>query len=191
MSRHHRGTVVKQSLAALYFLFHQRQGPSCHYSDVINHQQLDCLFKISYNQHQKNHQSSALLDFCGYTGGWWNGLVMRYAFPCHHDVFMCHAFSNDVTNLDNSHIARFMGPTWGPPGSCRPQMGPMLAPWTLLSGLFDATFLKSRFMSYKYSLLMHCIKIKSRAKSLLNEQYVFVVGNISFLCVLSCSSEEA
>ena len=43
----------------------------------------------------------------------------------------------------------------------------------------------------KYSLLMHCIKIKSRAKSLLNEQYVFVVENISFLCVLSCSSEEA
>ena len=31
-------------------------------------------------------------------------------------------------------IAKFMGPTWGPPGSCRPQMGPMLAPWTLLSG---------------------------------------------------------
>ena len=28
-----------------------------------------------------------------------------------------------------------MGPTWGPPGSCRPQMGPMLAPWTLLSGI--------------------------------------------------------
>ena len=27
-----------------------------------------------------------------------------------------------------------MGPTWGPPGSCRPQMGPMLAQWTLLSG---------------------------------------------------------
>ena len=35
-----------------------------------------------------------------------------------------------------SQIAKFMGPTWGPPGSCRPQMGPMLAPWTLLSGLF-------------------------------------------------------
>ena len=31
-------------------------------------------------------------------------------------------------------IARFMGPTWGPPGSCRSQMGPMLAPWALLSG---------------------------------------------------------
>ena len=28
-----------------------------------------------------------------------------------------------------------MGPTWGPPGSCRPQLGSMLAPWTLLLGL--------------------------------------------------------
>ena len=35
-----------------------------------------------------------------------------------------------------SQIAKFMGPTWGPHGSCRPQIGPMLAPWTLLSGLW-------------------------------------------------------
>ena len=34
----------------------------------------------------------------------------------------------------SAQIAKFMGPTWVPPGSCRPQMGPMLAPWTLLSG---------------------------------------------------------
>ena len=33
-----------------------------------------------------------------------------------------------------SQITRFMGPTWGPPRSCRPQVGPILAPWTLLSG---------------------------------------------------------
>ena len=32
-----------------------------------------------------------------------------------------------------SQIARFMGPTWRPPGSWRPQMGSMLATWTLLS----------------------------------------------------------
>ena len=32
-----------------------------------------------------------------------------------------------------TQIAKFMGPTWDPPGSCQPQMGPMLAPWTLLS----------------------------------------------------------
>ena len=36
--------------------------------------------------------------------------------------------------LVSPQIAKSMGPTWGPPGSCRPQMGPMLAPWTLLSG---------------------------------------------------------
>ena len=29
-----------------------------------------------------------------------------------------------------TQITNFMGPTGGPPVSCRPQMGPMLAPWT-------------------------------------------------------------
>ena len=28
-----------------------------------------------------------------------------------------------------------VGPTWGPPGSYRPQVGPMLAQWSLLSGV--------------------------------------------------------
>ena len=36
---------------------------------------------------------------------------------------------------------KFMGQTWGPPGSCRPQMGPMLAPRTLLSGLCNKIML--------------------------------------------------
>ena len=34
-----------------------------------------------------------------------------------------------------SKKAKFIGPAWGPPGSCRPQMGPMLAPWAFLSGM--------------------------------------------------------
>ena len=34
-----------------------------------------------------------------------------------------------------SQITRFMRPTWGPARSCRPQVDPTLAPWTLLSGL--------------------------------------------------------
>ena len=37
-------------------------------------------------------------------------------------------------------ITRFMGPIWGPSGADRTQMGPMLAPWTLLSGLLCLTF---------------------------------------------------
>ena len=35
-----------------------------------------------------------------------------------------------------SLIARFIGPTWGPSGADRTQVGPMLAPWTLLSGMW-------------------------------------------------------
>ena len=34
----------------------------------------------------------------------------------------------------NPHSKVYVAPTWGPPGSCRPQVGPMLAPWILLSG---------------------------------------------------------
>ena len=36
-----------------------------------------------------------------------------------------------------SQIAKSMGPTWGPSGYCWPQMGPMLTPWTLLSGVWQ------------------------------------------------------
>ena len=39
-----------------------------------------------------------------------------------------------VDKGESALIARYMGPTWGPPGSCRSQVGPMLAPWALLSG---------------------------------------------------------
>ena len=39
-----------------------------------------------------------------------------------------------ISGFPPSQIARFMGPTWGPPGADRTQVGPMLAPWTLLSG---------------------------------------------------------
>ena len=42
--------------------------------------------------------------------------------------------------LQSWGIIKFMGPTWGPPGSCRPQIGPMLAPWTLLSGYTSFVF---------------------------------------------------
>ena len=37
-----------------------------------------------------------------------------------------------------SLIARFMGPTWGPHGADRNQVGPMWAKWTLQSGMLPA-----------------------------------------------------
>ena len=48
-----------------------------------------------------------------------------------------HPFHGIVSSHDFmiSLIARFLGPTWGPSGADRTQVGPMLAPWTLLSGM--------------------------------------------------------
>ena len=51
-----------------------------------------------------------------------------------------------------TQIAKFMGPTWGPPGSCRPQLGPMLAPWTLLSGYLS---ISAKFSFLWYNSLTH------------------------------------
>ena len=76
------------------------------------------------------------------------GQVMWKAFSMsesHHmklviNSYLCQRppLSTESTSLPlkkPSQIAKFMGPTWGPTGCCRPQMGPMLAPWTLLSGM--------------------------------------------------------
>ena len=49
-------------------------------------------------------------------------------------MFIWISVSGCVSIKATTQIARFMGPTWGPPGADRSQVGPMLAPWTLLSG---------------------------------------------------------
>ena len=41
-------------------------------------------------------------------------------------------------------ITRFMGPTWRPSGADRTQVGPMLAPWTLLSGYFQTIYFEGQ-----------------------------------------------
>ena len=41
-----------------------------------------------------------------------------------------------------SLIERFMGPTWGPSGAGRTQVGPMFAPWILLSGNCSITSMR-------------------------------------------------
>ena len=63
-----------------------------------------------------------------------------------HLKFPCCGFT-----MKRSQLARFMGPTRGPPGSCRPQMGPMLAPWTLLSVIIS---IKEAF-SVRYGFPQH------------------------------------
>ena len=45
-------------------------------------------------------------------------------------------------------IARFTGPTWGPSGSDRTQVGPMLAPWTLLSGYINCDSIRTLYQCW-------------------------------------------
>ena len=40
-----------------------------------------------------------------------------------------------------TQIARIVGLTWGPPWADMTQVGPMLAPWTLLSGIVTIIYL--------------------------------------------------
>ena len=61
-------------------------------------------------------------------------------------------------------------PTWGPPGSCWSQMGPMLAPWTLLSWLVSGSAISTPTMEglvlqvllVVVSMLIGCIILKNR-----------------------------
>ena len=66
--------------------------------------------------------------------GWEDTPQMGPFWPhesCYHALF--------VRVTKGTQIARFMGPTWGPSGADRTQVGPMLGPWTLLSVQFWCT----------------------------------------------------
>ena len=70
-----------------------------------------------------------------------NPLEWVAAHSCQEDIRYNHeGYSKalDATSVSwssslETQIAKFMGPTWGPSGSCRSQMGPMLTPRTLPS----------------------------------------------------------
>ena len=63
-------------------------------------------------------------------------------------VFKDHSTTTDFIPHDILQIlaliARFMGPMWGPSGADRNQVGPMLAPWTSLSGCLTILLLTCR-----------------------------------------------
>ena len=57
-----------------------------------------------------------------------------------------------------SQIAKFMGPIWGPRGSCRPQMGPKLAPRFVLRdqvSSYDILLEKAGYESFR----IHAVKL--------------------------------
>ena len=85
--------------------------------------------------------------------------IFAWCYPAIGQVPRRHSLSVKFWNNGGYQIARFMWPTWGPPGSCRPQMGPMLAPWTLLPGLlWRCHYL---LLEQTASRLSRCRKIKS------------------------------
>ena len=72
--------------------------------------------------------------------------------------------------------SKVRGPTWSPPGSCRPQMGPKLAPWTLLSGILRYNTLEEtcKWFTFRYNLLPVIV-------SLMFQGYVTGTGVIIWL----------
>ena len=135
-----------------------------HYNDVIMSAMASQItnFTIVYSTlylgaDQRKHQSSAPLAFV-WEIHWWpvnsphKGPVTRKMFPF--DDIIMGLFDPFTHNLQGRFagsgsevtlktkslcsktplLARFIGPTWGPSGADRTQVGPMLAPRTLLSG---------------------------------------------------------
>ena len=64
-----------------------------------------------------------------------------------------------LVNLAAAQIGRFTWPTWGPPGSCWPQVGPMRAQWTLLSGWYNWAALTSTVTRWLTGEMVHHIGI--------------------------------
>ena len=80
----------------------------------------------------------------------WSAVSIAYVSS----MYICHP-SHSRNWLMLTQKAKFMGPTWDPPGSCRPQMGPMSAPWTLLSGYVG----KQAWLQFENTDFPNCSKI--------------------------------
>ena len=52
-----------------------------------------------------------------------------------------------------------MGPTWGPYGADRTQVGPTLAPWTLLSGMVVLSAMAVRVTCISYLSMVVCLRL--------------------------------
>ena len=69
-------------------------------------------------------------------------------------------WKNIINVWETSLIARFMGPTWGPSGADRTQVGRMLTPWTLLSGMVGImmAFCHSLFFNWELGRTVYIIR---------------------------------
>ena len=57
----------------------------------------------------------------------------------HDDAMIWKKLSTLLALCEGTQIAKFMGPTWGPPGPYRPQMGPHVSPMNLaIRGIYQS-----------------------------------------------------
>ena len=84
---------------------------------------------------QNPNSSSARPSHWGYTHH--RGFALK---GTEYRLCLCPEQSLKFQTANRSQIAKFMGPTWGPPGCCRPQMGPMLSCIPLYQFEFKAAF---------------------------------------------------
>ena len=78
--------------------------------------------------------------FQTYRQTYWEAKGNDCSLPFHYPIRSLIIRSGKIlkTHKISTQRAKFTGPTWGPPGSCRPHMSPISAPWTLLSGEFSS-----------------------------------------------------
>ena len=99
------------------------------------------LIAILLGQHQ---QHASWITIIMLTAGWRTVLASSLAGFAWYDALgyarkkckgkSSHSYTSFTHLAAYTLIARFMWPTWGPTGADRTKVGPMLAPWTLLSG---------------------------------------------------------
>ena len=105
-----------------------------HFLHSLTYIPIHSIYKITKNYSKRifTLKGTTYLNFVCARGSAFHYSYLRCTY-----MWKAHSFG-----VIRAQIARFMGPTWDPPGSCRPQMGPMLVPWTLLSGGIIADFVE-------------------------------------------------
>ena len=94
--------------------------------------------------------------------------MFKHQFASSH----CYAiYSTRICSRIASLVARFMGSTWGPSEVDRIHVGPMLAPWTLLTGLTSERASFAQFSTLQNSFT----SIQWRAVPKYKENYVYMI----------------
>ena len=82
--------------------------------------------------------------------------------------------TDDFRSMSESTlIARFMGPTWGPSGADMTQVGLMLVPWTLLSGVVPDNYVYNIIQGFFmwtvcFGFLISCYKAYNKRTHILH-----------------------